>query len=105
MVFRSREEALKLDLIPVEKDEVFNLIIMFGEQMTVSVLQEISKIISKYEDNLDLIFTTGLCYELDKCIYEVYLSIDVDTLNSLIVDLYKINGIIEMEVKLIQSQN
>jgi hypothetical protein len=104
MVFRSREEALKLDVIPVDTDEVFNLIIMFGEQMTVSVLQEISKILSKYEDTLKLIFTTGLCYELDKCIYEVYLSIDIDTLNSLIVDLYKINGIIEMEVKLIKSQ-
>jgi len=105
LVFRTRGEALKLDVIPVEADEIFNLIIMFGEQMTVSVLQEISKILSKYEDKLQLVFTTGLCYELDKCIYEVYLNIDIDTLNSLIEDLYKINGIIEMEVKLIKSQN
>ena len=105
LVFRTRGEALKVDVIPVEKDEVFNLIIMFGEQMTVSVLQQISKILSKYEDNLKMVFSTGLCYELDKCIYEVYLNIDIDTLNSLIEDLYKINGIIEMEVKLIKSQN
>lgn len=104
LVFRTRGEALKLDVIPVETDEIFNLIIMFGEQMTVSVLQEISKILSKYEDNLKLVFTTGICQEVDKCIYEVYLDIDIDMLNSLIEDLYKVNGIIEMDVKLIKSQ-
>ncbi|MFX1339615.1 MAG: hypothetical protein ACFFDK_13465 [Promethearchaeota archaeon] len=104
LVFRTRGEALKLDVIPVETDEIFNLIIMFGEQMTVSVLQEISKILSKYEDNLKLVFTTGICQEVDKCIYEVYLEIDIDMLNSLIEDLYKVNGIIEMDVKLIKSQ-
>jgi hypothetical protein len=78
---------------------------MFGEHMTVSVLQEISKVISKFEDDLKLIFTTGICREIDKCLYEVYLDINIDTLNSLIVDLYKIKGIIEIEVKLIKSQN
>ena len=105
LVFRTRGEALKLDVIPVEINEVFNLVIMFGEHMTVSVLQEISKIISKFEDDLKLIFTTGICREIDKCLYEVYLDIDIDTLNSLIVDLYKINGVIRIEVKLIKSQN
>ena len=105
LVFRARGKALKLDVIPVKADKIFNLIIMFGEQMTVSVLQQISKIFSKYEDDLKLIFTTGICQEIDKCIYEVYVDIDMDTLNLLIKDLYNIHGIIEMEVKLIKSQN
>ena len=105
LVYRTRGRALKLDIIPVETDKIFNLIIMFGEQMTVTVLQRISKIFTKYEDDLKLVFTSGLCVEMDKCIYEVYIDVEMDTLNLLIKDLYNIQGIIEMEVKLITIQN
>ena len=105
LVYRTRGRALKLDIIPVETDKIFNLIIMFGEQMTVTVLQRISKIFTKYEDDLKLVFTSGLCVEMDKCIYEVYIDVEMDTLNLLIKDLYNIQGIIEMEVKLISIQN
>jgi hypothetical protein len=105
LVFRTRGQSLKLDIIPVETDKIFNLIIMFGEQMTVTVLQRISKIFTKYEDDLKLVFTSGLCVEMDKCIYEVYIDVEMDTLNLLIKDLYNIQGIIEMEVKLIKIQN
>lgn len=104
MVFRVRGEALKLDVIPVKTDEIFNLIIMFGEHMTVSVLQEISKILSKYEDNFKLVFTTGICREIDKCLYEIFLDTDSTTLNHLIEEFYKISGVIEIEVELIKSQ-
>ena len=105
LVFRTRGDALKLDIIPVETDKIFNLIIMFGEHMTITVLQQISKIFTKYEEQLKLIFTSGLCVEMDKCIYEVYIDVEMDILNLLIKDLYNIKGIIEMEVKLIKTQN
>ena len=104
LVFRTRGEAMKLDIIPLTSDinRVIRLAIIFGEEMTVMVLQQITQIFSKYEDKLSLIFTSGICQEVDKCIYEVYINTEIDTLNKIIEEIYKISGILEMEVKLIR---
>ena len=42
-----------------------------------------------------------LCQEVDRCVYEVYLDTDMETLNEIINDFYKIESILSIEVKLI----
>lgn len=104
LVFRRRGEAMKLDIIPVESKKIFNLEIIFGEQMNVTVLQQISQIFNKYDESMSLIFSSGICQEVDKCIYEVYIDTEMGILNQIIKDLYEISNIIEMEVKLIELE-
>ncbi|MFX0070965.1 MAG: hypothetical protein ACFFAO_07740, partial [Candidatus Hermodarchaeota archaeon] len=100
--FRTRGEAMKIDLIPVETDRIFNLVIIFGEQMTINVLQQISQIFSKFENEVSLVFTSGICQEVDKCLYEIYINTEMEKLNEILDEIYKISGIIEIDVKLIE---
>jgi sugar-specific transcriptional regulator TrmB len=102
IVYRTQNNALKIDLIPVDKDEIVRLVIIFGDQMTIKILQEVSKVLLQYDDTVSLIFTTGICQEIDRCIYEVYLDINSDVLNEIIKEIYKISGIIEIGVDLIK---
>jgi hypothetical protein len=102
LVFRTRGEAMKLDIIPVETNRIFNLVIIFGEQMTINVLQQISQIFSKFEKEVSLVFTSGICQEVDKCLYEIYINTEMEKLNKILDEIYKISGIIEIDVKLIE---
>lgn len=101
MVFRGRGSAMKLDIIPVDSERIYRLAIIFGQQVSVNMLQLFSRTFSFYDDQIKLIFTSGLCQETDKCIYEVYIDTDQLTLNEIIQELYKIEGIIEIEIELI----
>jgi hypothetical protein len=102
IVFRTRGETVKMDLIPVETDKIFNLVVIFGEQLNLNILQQISKVFTKYEHEITLIFTSGICQEADKCLYEVYITTDMEKLNILLEEIYRIPGIIEIDVKLIE---
>jgi hypothetical protein len=101
IVFRTRGEAMKLDIIPVNTKKIIRLAIIFGEQVQLPVLHQIGQILARYDDNMALIFTSGLCQELDRCVYEVYVDCDMGILNQIIEEIYKINSILEIEVKLL----
>ncbi len=103
MVFRTRSEEIKLDIIPVKAESVFNLVIIFGEQMTINVLQQISQVFAKFEDKVTLVFTSGICQEADKCVYEVYIDTSQELLNQILESIYKIPGIIAIDVKLLNA--
>ncbi len=102
MVFRSRGDSIKIDIVPVDAKKIIRLAIIFGEQMTVRVLQKISYIFSQYKEAISLVFTSGICQEIDRCIYEVYIDPDMDKLNFVIEEIYKIEGVLSIEVKLIE---
>ncbi|TFF95475.1 MAG: hypothetical protein EU544_02660 [Promethearchaeota archaeon] len=101
IVFRTRGEAMKIDVLPIETEKVIRLAIIFGEQMTISILQKISEIITSYEEELQLIFTSGICQEIDRCVYEVYIDTEMPVLDKIIEEIYRIPGVLEIEVKLI----
>jgi len=101
IVFRTQGDAIKLDVIPVKTERIIRLAIIFAEQIQLPILHKISQIITNFGDKLSLIFTSGLCQEAEKCIYEVYIDTDLDTLNHIIEEIYKITNILEIEVKLI----
>ncbi|MFO7796373.1 MAG: hypothetical protein ACQERB_11775 [Promethearchaeati archaeon] len=105
IVFRTRGESTKIDIIPVKTEKVIRLAIIFGEQMTVRIVQQIGQIFTRYEDSVSLIFTSGICQEIDRCIYEVYIDPNMEKLNNIIEEIYKIEGVLSIEVKLIDIDN
>jgi hypothetical protein len=100
MVSRIRGDAIKVDLIPVNTNKLFSLSIIFGEQMTITILQQISTILS--EQDISLVFTSGICQEVNRCIYEVFLDSDETILKQIIDKISIISGIIEIEAKVIE---
>ncbi|TXT60298.1 MAG: hypothetical protein BAJALOKI2v1_120080 [Promethearchaeota archaeon] len=102
VVYRARGKSIKIDLIPVETDKIMKLSIFFGERMSVTVLQQVSQIFSKYEEKVSMVFTSGICQELDKCIYEVYIDTKMENLNEVINEIYEVSGVLEIDVNLIQ---
>jgi len=105
IVFRTRGEATKIDMIPVNTDKIIRLAIIFGQQMTVRIVQQISQIFSNYKDGVSLVFTSGICQEIDRCIYEVYIDPNMEKLNTIIEEIYKIEGVLSIEVKLLKTNN
>ncbi|MGV9173483.1 MAG: hypothetical protein ACOC44_08965 [Promethearchaeia archaeon] len=102
LVFRSRGNVMKLDILPVEADQVIRLAIIFSQKKTVNMLQEISKVFTKHEEDLTMVFTSGMCQEVDKCMYEVYIDTPSEILKRIIDDLYQIDGILQVESKKIK---
>jgi len=103
IVFRTRENAMKVDIIPVATDKIIKVAIFFGEQVQLPVLHQIGQILAKNDDKLSLIFTSGLCQDEEKCIYEVYIDTEIPVLNKVIEEIYKIKSILEIDVKLIST--
>jgi len=98
IVHRVRGDSLKIDVIPVATKEIHKLEIIFGVQMTPVIMNQISEIFTKYE--ISLIFTSGICQEEDKCIYEVYVEfLNIDDLLLLKNEIYKIEGIINIRTE------
>lgn len=100
MVSRIRGDAIKVDLIPVDTKRVISLSIIFGEQMTVTILQQISKILTEHD--VSLIFTSGICQEVNRCIYEVFIDSDERILKQMIDKISIISGVIEIDAKIIE---
>ncbi|MFX1273950.1 MAG: hypothetical protein ACFFBP_16175 [Promethearchaeota archaeon] len=103
--YRTRGKVIKLDIIPVDAKEIFNLKVIFKDKMTISIIQEISELFSKYSKDLSLVFTTGICQEGNKCIYEVYIDTSKLVLEAIISKLAKIKEVIEVGVQLINSKS
>ena len=104
IVFRTRGDIMKIDMIPINKTKVIRLAIIFGEQMTITILQKISEIFSKYDKEVKLVFTSGICQEIDKCIYEVYVDIEEDILEKILKEISIIQGVLEIDVKIINLE-
>ena len=101
IVLRTRGEVMKLDIIPVETEKIIRLAIIFGEQVQLPILHQIGQILARFDTEISLIFTSGLCQELDRCVYEVYIDTNMNILNKIIEEIYKIQSILEIEVKLL----
>ncbi|MBN1800430.1 MAG: hypothetical protein JW891_02935 [Candidatus Lokiarchaeota archaeon] len=105
LVYRTRGNVVKIDMIPINADEVFSLRVIFGEKMTLPIIQQISEILSKHESkNLTLIFTTGICQEGSKCIYEAYINTSKKVLEHVMNSIANISGIFEIVLELITIQ-
>ncbi len=98
IVHRIRGDSLKIDVIPVTSKEINKLEIIFGVDMTPAIIKRISDIFSKYE--ISLVFTSGICQEAEKCIYEVYVELlNINDLEDLKNEIYEIEGIIDIQTE------
>ncbi len=105
LVYRTRGKVVKIDMIPIDADEVFSLKVIFGEKMTLPIIQQISEILTKHDGkNLTLVFTTGICQEGSKCIYEAYINTSKKALEKIMNAIANISGIIEIVLELITVQ-
>lgn len=98
IVYRVRGDALKIDLIPIFSKEVIKLELIFGSQMTPAKIREITETFLNYDTTL--VFTSGICQEEDKCIYEVYIELkDLNQLEGIKSDFHRIKGVMEIRIE------
>jgi hypothetical protein len=71
VVFQKRRDSFKIDVIPYEKEIIVKIIVLFNGQLGPETLRAISMVFQ--EMHLPLIYTSGICQQAGKCIYEVYL--------------------------------
>jgi hypothetical protein len=104
IVYRVRGDSLKIDAIPVTSREIFKLEIIFGVEMTPTIIKEISDVFSEYE--ISLVFSSGICQEAERCIYEVYVELlnknDLETLKK---EIYEIEGILDIQIEILSVKN
>ncbi|MEJ2278728.1 MAG: hypothetical protein P8Y70_13420 [Candidatus Lokiarchaeota archaeon] len=104
IVSRTRGEGIKIDIIPVQEDEIVRLSVIFNEKTTIRVVQEISKILAQFEEFISLVFTSGVCQEQTRCIYEVYISSAKNELEKIISEINQIPGVLSVEIKILELQ-
>jgi hypothetical protein len=71
LVFQKRKDSFKIDVVPYEKEKIIKITVLFIGQLGPETLKAISSIFQ--ESRLPLVFTSGICQQGGKCIYEVYL--------------------------------
>ncbi len=104
VVYRSQGKSFKIEIIPVETDQIVQLTIIFGDQMMLKIIQEITRTFSEYDKEIKLVFTTGICEEGDRCIYEVYIQTDINEFSGILKDIHSIEGVLEINVNLIDLE-
>ncbi len=97
IIYRARGETIKIEIIPTKENHITKIMIIFGEQMNINVLHQISKVFSNHEEKIKLIYTTGVCRETDKCLYEIYVHMKEGQLHRIQDQIKKIPGIISIE--------
>ena len=72
LIFISREDIVKISCFPTETNDIKKILIML-EEFSPDLVKNISRVFTELSLNKDILHTTGICYELDKCFYESYL--------------------------------
>ena len=70
-VFQYRDNKIKIEMIPVKCDAIFKITLIFSDLLSPDVVRKIGQIFNKY--GLNLVYTSGICMQQGRCIYEVYL--------------------------------
>jgi len=79
LIFISREDVIKVSCFPTNTKLIKKILIKL-EEFSPEIVKGISEVLSELNLSKDILHTTGICYELEKCFYETYLS--GDTLES-----------------------
>ena len=103
-VYRTRGKVIKLDMIPIDTEEIFNLKVIFKDKMTITIIQQISELFAIHKNDVTLVFTTGICQEGNKCIYEVYIDTSKPILEAIMNRLASISDVIEVGVQVLNTK-
>ncbi|MHA1804547.1 MAG: hypothetical protein ACTSU4_08420 [Promethearchaeota archaeon] len=76
LIYISREDVVKVSCFPTDKANVKKILIKLKE-FSPDLVKGISKVLNDLNLSNNILHTTGLCYDLEKCFYETYLTADL----------------------------
>ncbi len=76
LIFISREDVVKISCFPTQNKNIKKILIKLKE-FSPDLVKGISNVLNELNLSKDILHTTGLCYEMEKCFYETYLNGDI----------------------------
>lgn len=73
LIYIPREDVIKINCFPLKTDTIKKILIKLTE-FSPDLVKGISNVLKELNLSNDIIHTTGLCYEMEKCFYETYIS-------------------------------
>jgi hypothetical protein len=88
LIFISREDVVKISCFPTQKKNIKKILIKLKE-FSPDLVKGISNVLNDLKLSKEILHTTGLCYEMEKCFYETYLIGDIIDSGELTVESIK----------------
>lgn len=88
LIFISREDVVKISCFPTKNKNIKKILIKLKE-FSPDLVKGISNVLNELNLSKEILHTTGLCYEMEKCFYETYLIGDMLDTGKLTVDIIK----------------
>ncbi|MFX1242539.1 MAG: hypothetical protein ACFFA7_14925 [Promethearchaeota archaeon] len=76
LIFISREDVVKISCFPTKNKNIKKILVKLKE-FSPDLVKGISNVLNDLNLSKQILHTTGLCYEMEKCFYETYLIGDV----------------------------
>ncbi|MBY8991149.1 MAG: hypothetical protein KGD58_10385 [Candidatus Lokiarchaeota archaeon] len=71
LIFISREDVVKISCFPTQKKNIKKILIKLKE-FSPDLVKGISNVLNELSLSKEILHTTGLCYEMERCYYETY---------------------------------
>jgi hypothetical protein len=88
LIFISREDVVKISCFPAKNKNIKKILVKLKE-FSPDLVKGISNVLNDLNLSKDILHTTGLCYEMEKCFYETYLVGDTIDSGNLSANLIK----------------
>jgi len=88
LIFISREDVVKISCFPTKKNNIKKILIKLKE-FSPDLVKGISNVLNELKLSKDILHTTGLCYEMEKCFYETYITSDTFDSGQLDIEILK----------------
>lgn len=85
LIFISREDVVKISCFPTKNKNIKKILVKLKE-FSPDLVKGISNVLNDLNLSKEILHTTGLCYEMEKCFYETYLIGDMIDSGELTVD-------------------
>ena len=72
LIFISREDVVKISCFPTKNKNIKKILVKLKE-FSPDLVKGISNALNDLKLSKEILHTTGLCYEMEKCFYETYL--------------------------------
>lgn len=107
LIFISREDVVKISCFPTQNKNIKKILIKLKE-FSPDLVKGISNVLNDLNMSKEILHTTGLCYEMEKCFYETYLIADIIDSGELTIDQIKqkfmaVANVLEVQIEDINS--
>jgi len=86
LIFISREDVVKISCFPTKNKKIKKILVKLKE-FSPDLVKGISNVLNELNLSKDILHTTGLCYEMEKCFYETYFIGDLIDSGELTIDM------------------